>query len=181
MKKFLYIALCISLILCTGCSAANAENINIIDQRGDEQYYSKTETPKNPNELFLSGLTQDSEYDCNYPDSYGGVYVEYDENGTEIYTFVIVGDDYSDYQYLKDAFPNTTKFRSGEYSYNYLCEVRDEYCAKAAETSETFYTAGIDTIRNRVVVTVDADTLASKDTDENSPIIFELGSPMILL
>lgn len=181
MKKILYMLLSISLILCTGCSSAKAEHFP--EQQGEDSYrmyYSKTENPKNPNELFLNSLTPDSANYCAYPDNFGGAYVDYDENGTEFYIFAVVGDDYSDYQYLKDAFPDT-QFRSCKYSYNYLCKIRDEYCENAAVNSEKFYSAGIDTIRNRVVVTVDADTLAAKDTDENSPIIFELGSPITLL
>lgn len=185
MKKILYTILCISLILCTGCSAANAqqpdERYNEVPYRPYYIYYNKIEEPRSSYDLFLNNLTPDSDNYCTYPDSYGGVYVEYDENNTEIYTFLIVGNDYSDYQYLQDAFPNTTKFRSCEYSYNYLCEVMDEYYASAAGTSEKIYSAGIDTMLNRVVITVDEQTLANKNHDDSSPIIFKPGSPMILL
>lgn len=181
IKKVLYILLCIALIMCTGCSAANAQQPPAQYEEGPyRMYHSKTEYPHNPYELFLNDLTPDSDNYCAYPDNYGGVYVEYDENGAEYYIFVIVGDDYSDYKYLKDAFPNT-QFRSCEYSYNYLYEVMNKYCADATDISETFHTAGIDDIRNRVVVTVDAETLAAKEQDENSPIVFELGSPITLL
>lgn len=181
MENILYILLSIFMIFCTGRSAANEEHIP--EQRDEAQYsnYSEPETPtpNNPNTMFLNSLISEGG-DYIYPDNYGGVYVEYDENGVEYYIFAVVGDDYSDYQYLKDAFPDT-QFRSVEYSFNYLCEVRDEYVENAMETSETFYTAGIDVFRNRVVVTTDENTLASKTQDENSLIIFELGSPITLL
>lgn len=176
MKKIFYIMLCISLILCAGCSSAKAEQSpGYYKLPSFRPAYRLIEDPCDPYELFHNNLMSDDDNLCIYPDSFGGVYMEYDENGGEIFTFVIAGDDYSDYQYLQDAFPNT-KFLTGEYSYNYLCKVAQEYYAAAKSNSERIMSIGIDVISNRVVVEVDSETLSTKHPDEYSPIVYKLGT-----
>ncbi len=160
-------------ILCTGCAANVADSGTIPPLHQADQ--SKEDTGY-PYGLFLSKLSKDTDGEYIYPDNYAGTYMEYDNNGDGFYVFAVVGDDFSDYQYIKDAFPET-EFRTAEYSYNYLLKVRDDYSKTAKNNSEKIYSIGIDTEANRVVVTVDKETLASKLEDGNSPIVFETGSP----
>lgn len=180
MKRLLALtpALAASLLLCTGCTAANAAQI----PKHDETPVTRSEDrqSRSPYDLFLSTLPLDSNNDHIYPDSYAGVYVEYDNDKEYHYVFVVVGDDFSEYRYLKDAFPKT-EFRSAEYSYNYLKSLQDEYTSTYEQSGDTVYTIGINIMQNRVVVTVDEKTFSTKQFDESSPLIYKIGSPAQLL
>lgn len=183
MKRILILALGALLVLCTGCAAANGAQIpkvQVLEQMETPVIRSENRQSRSPYDLFLSTLPLDSNNDYIFPDSYAGVYVENEHDNEYDYVFVIVGDDFSEYRYLKDAFPNT-EFRSAEYSYNYLKNLQDEYMQSYEQSGDTFYSVGVDVMQNRVVVTVDEKTFSTKQFDESSPLIYKIGSPMQLL
>ena len=89
--------------------------------------------------------------------------------------FLVAADDFSEYQYLKDAFPNNVKFKQVRYSWNYLQGLIYEYMATYDKDTEKVYETYVDVFFNRAVIGVDDETLSRKTNDENSPLVFELG------
>ncbi len=152
MKRTLILALITSIALCIGCSAEKVDS-----------------TPTNEEiraELFVNNLPTDENGEPIYPDSYAG-----DFFGLYKWFFKVTDiDSISEYQYLKDAYPDI-EFQEAKYSYNYLQSVLDEYEASGEmRPGEYSY---IDLSSNRAVVCVDKDTLAEKQFDKDSPLIFE--------
>ena len=174
MKRPLAFILGLFVILCSGCAAAKADRITI---ESPEQYSQSTGTkdPSTASELFFSTLELDKEKGYIYPDTYGGMYVD----GSTL-VFLVAGDDFSEYQYLKDAYSDV-EFKSVEYSWNYLSKLRDEYFETYDRSVDTVYMGYVDVNLNRAVITVNEETLARKTFDENSPLIFKIGSPTYLL
>ena len=171
MKRTIFSLLGAALLLCTGCASTKPLKIDISMAPSDMSDI-KEEKPRFANELFYSTLEFDPERGYIYPDTYGGMYAE----GNDI-VFLVAAEDFSEYQYLKDAFPNDVKFKQVRYSVNYLEGLIDEYMATYDRDTERVYSAGVDVILNRAVIAVDEETLSHKTNDENSPLIFKLGSP----
>lgn len=172
MKKIFAVLFIMSLTLCLSCVVAVCQkNQRLISE---ESIINVQHTPNDPNELFLSSLPIDENGNYIYPQTYGGAYLD---NG--IYMFLIVADDFSEYQYLKDAFSNV-EFRQVEYSLNYLQNLADEYIMTYDSDVETVFGSGVDVRENRSFIMVDEETLSHKTNDNVSPLIFKLGKPLYL-
>lgn len=64
--------------------------------------------------------------DGNRPDDFAGIWVNYDENGKEFYTFALVeGTDASKYEAVLGDYAGQYRFEYLPYSYNTLLHVRD--------------------------------------------------------
>lgn len=168
MKRIIIALLGAAMLLCTGCTSPGASRINIPMAPNDMSDIK--EEPRTPNELFQSTLEYDLQKGYLYPDTYAGVYADGDDT-----VFLVTVEDLSEYQYLIDAFPNV-RFEQVRYSWNYLQGLIDEYMAAYDKDTERIYSAGVDVLSNRAVIAVDEETLSRKTNDENSPLIFKLGS-----
>ena len=179
MKRPLALLLGLSMLLCTGCAVAKAEREtpHITDSQPDhfpsfpQGYYDADYAAQ----LFQSTLETDENGQFIYPDSYGGMYIDVDR-----LVFQVAAEDFSEYSYLTDEY-DCVKFVQVEYSWNYLTKLRDEYYDTYDKDVDTVYSGYVDVYLNRAVIEVDAETLSRKSFDENSPLIFKEGSPIILL
>ena len=171
MKRTIIALLGATLLLCTGCTSSEASQINIPISPSDMSDMGDIrEEPKFPSDLFYSTLEFDPERGEIYPDTYGGMYADGDDT-----VFLVAAEDFSEYQYLLDAFPNEVKFKQVRYSWNYLQGLIDEYMADYEKDNEKVYTTYVDVLSNCAVIAVDEETLSHKTNDENSPLVFRLG------
>ncbi len=172
MKRIIPFLLGIPLIICTGC--APSEPVDVVRPMivADESAQESVQ----PGDFFFSTLEFDSEKGYIYPDTFGGMYVD----GNDL-VFLVASENFSDYQYLKDAYPNDVVFKRVEYSKNYLQGLIDEYLSTYDKNTETVYMAYVDVKSNRAVIKVDEQTLSHKVNDENSPLVFVSGSSLSAL
>lgn len=168
MKRLIPLLLVIPLILCTGCASSESAVVVRPVVRTDEPAQERMQ----PGDLFFSTLEFDREKGYIYPDTFGGMYAD----GSDL-VFLVASENFSDYQYLKDAYPDDVEFQQVEYSKNYLQGLIDEYLSTYDKDRETVYTAYVDVKLNRAVIKVDEETLSHKVNDENSPLVFVSGSP----
>lgn len=166
MKRMSGVFLGISLIFCTGCTSSGSPIIV------DSETNCSMEATMRAEDFFLSTLEYDGADGYVYPDTYGGMYADGDR-----LIFLVAAEDFSEYQYLHDMY-SYVDFRQVEYSWNYLKKLADEYMATYDKSSETVYMARVDVRQNRVVIKVDKETLSHKSPNENSPLVFELGTPL---
>lgn len=159
MKRLSVFILVLLAVLCTGCALKKSKHIPTHSEIQEQ-------TRK---ELFLDTLPTDEDGRPVYPDIYAGDFFMFEK-----WVFLITDiDQVSEYQYLKDGYPNT-EFREVKYSYNYLQGLLDEYEASGEmEPGEGLW---IDCENNRAVVLADKEHLSEKREkyfDENIPLYFE--------
>lgn len=160
------------MIICTGCTPLEPASVVRPMLVADEPAQKRMQ----PGDFFLSTLEFDCEKGYIYPDTFGGMYAD----GNDL-VFLVVSENYSDYQYLKDAYPDNVEFQQVKYSKNYLQGLIDEYLSTYDKDTETVYMAYVDVKLNRAVIKVNEETLSHKVNDENSPLVFVSGSPFSAL
>ncbi len=164
MKRIISTFMCISLLLCSGCTPS--EKPIIVEPAPNPS----SEVEMRAEDYFFSTLPRSPEGGYIYPDSYGGIYADGDK-----IIILVASDDFSEYQYLCEKY-SYVELKQVEYSWNYLQGLAEEYMATYDKSSETVYMAGVDVVKNRAFIKIDKESFDRKTHDENSPIIFEVGS-----
>jgi len=183
MKKLILVYVVLAFILLTSCAVTAPPKEGSDEVKGNiDRKYSNIE------ELFLYW----EEY--GYPDYVGGVYSP--GGSMSCLTVLLVGDDGSAENLIRDCLTDTygLSFGTSEYSYNELSEV-NEKIADYMLTHDKIYSAGIgwgssggygaDGKEFRVVVTVDESVLTEYNNklrrQYGDVVEVEAGDPPILL
>lgn len=167
MKRIFCFLLITGSILCTGCSSAEPQpHVKPPIQNAG----TSADGAAGAEDLFLGTLKRAPNGGYSYPDTYGGMYVDKDK-----LVFQATSEDFSEYQYLQDAYPNVT-FQHVEYSYNSLQKMIDDYLETYDSNTEQIYMAYVDVMTNRAVIEVDETTFSQKTPDDKSPLVFVIGS-----
>lgn len=118
---------------------------------------------------FDSCFINDEYCEHIYPDTFGGNYYKEEDN---VFVVQVASPDLSEYLFLQEEFP-CIELEQVKYSWEYMWSLCEKTYKELIGT-EGVYSVGYDIRNNRIVVRVDAETLASKTNSSDSPIEYRL-------